>query len=134
MRGLLARDPHDPPFQRPDVGAVDRTIIHVQDAVDPQLGEQYLVEAASDAGLGPVPQTSPGCHYRAAHDLGGHVSPGDSLAHHVDDARQCHAVRYRQPSGVPMASSRPSGKKRSYALPEVIRNQVSGHGRRVCRD
>lgn len=88
------------------MGAVDRRIVHVQQACCPQLREEHLVEAGPDAGLGPVPQPSRAGHPGAPHDLGRDVAPGHPFAQHVDDAGQRDAGRYRQSPGVAMAPGR----------------------------
>lgn len=56
--------------------------------------------------------------------LAGGDQEGQRLLSVLD--RQVHSQVYRQPPRVPMAPGRPRGKRWSFAIPQVIRNQVGG--------
>lgn len=75
------------------MGAVDRAVVHLQQATLTQFGKEFSVQSGPDSGFGPVSQAAPGGHARAAHHLTGHVSPRHALAQDVDDA--CHAQLIR---------------------------------------
>lgn len=91
------------------------------------------MQARPDTRLGPVPQSAPGGHSRAAHDLTGHISPGHSLAQDVDDAGQGNPVRHRQPSGVTLPPRRPLWQQRDYSLPQFIGDKAGSHDVGACQ-
>jgi hypothetical protein len=67
------------------VRAVDRGVVHVQQACRAEFREEDGVQAGPDAGLGPVPQTPPARHPAAADRLGRHVRPGHTGGTAGDD-------------------------------------------------
>lgn len=77
--------------------------------------------------FGPVAQPAPAGHTRTAHHLDGDITPGHTLAQHVDDAGQRHPVRHPQPPWMMMPSHRPRRQQQRYALPEFIRYKISRH-------
>lgn len=107
--------------------AVDRGVVHLQQALFAQFCQQDLVQSGPYSGLGPVPQTPPGRHPAAAHPLRGDIPPAHALAQHVNDAPQSSAVIHRQPPGMPMPSRRSLREQRGYALPQIIWHKVSRH-------
>ncbi len=103
------RGPTRSPFQGPDVRAIDRAVVHVQQVSAAHLGKQSPAQSRPDARFGPVAQPTPTGHPRAADHLSGDITPGHTLAQHVDDAGQRHPVGHPQPPGVAMPTRRQGG-------------------------
>lgn len=81
----------EPPFEGPDVRAVDRCVIHVQQTRRPQLSQEHLVQLRPDARFG----SSPANVARPSH----HCSrPGQP--EHLASSRSCTA-RKRCPAAQP---------------------------------
>lgn len=132
-RDRRARARHAPPFERPEVGAVDRAVVHLQQSRHPQLDQQRLVKLGPDSGFGPVPQPTPAGDPRTTHHLAGDVAPGHTLAQDVDDAGQRNPVRDPKSPRVAVLSFRVGRRQRGYALPQLIRDKVDGHSQSLPR-
>lgn len=126
-RGRPAKVRCEPPFQGPDVRAVHRSVIHVQQARPAKLRKEDLVQAGPDAGLDPVPQAPPARHPAAADPLGRHVHPGHTRAQNVDDPAQSRTVTHRQPTWRPPTPRRTRREQRSDTIPQVIRHKIIRH-------
>lgn len=72
--------------------AVDRGVVHVQQARRAELREEDLVQTGPDVGFGPVLQAPLARHPTAADRLGRHVRPGHARAQDVDDPAQSRRV------------------------------------------
>ncbi|MBP2049890.1 hypothetical protein J2Z21_002826 [Streptomyces griseochromogenes] len=109
------------------MGPVHGTVVQLQKFRLAQLCQQGGVQAGPDASLGPVPQSAPRRHPRAAHGLGGNVAPCDTGPQHVQHARECRAVCNTQATRIAAAPFRNRRQQRSRTLPQVIRNKVRTH-------
>lgn len=107
--------------------AVDRGVIHLQQALFTQFSQENLIQAGPHSGLGPVPQTPPGSHPTAAHQLCGNIPLAHTLAHHVHDAPQNSTVIHRQPPRIPVPPRRSNRQQRGHTFPQIIRHKISRH-------
>lgn len=95
--------------------AVHGAVAQVQDAGATRLGQQGDMQARPDAGLGPVPQPTPGRHPEqptASAGTSRHATPVRSTN------RTPAAVRNTQPSGMPAAPFASGRHQRSHPLPQ----------------
>lgn len=107
--------------------AVDRAVVHLQQANLAQFDEEFRVQPGPDPSFGPVPQAARGGHARAANHTGGHIPPGHTFAQHVDNARQGNPLRHPKPAWVSVPSRGLLWQQWGYALPQVIRDKIVGH-------
>ncbi|GGW03609.1 hypothetical protein GCM10010264_18280 [Streptomyces globisporus] len=85
------------------------------------------MQAWPDAGLGPVPWTTPGCDPRATYLLTRYITPGCTRAQDEEDACQGGPVVCPASSRMLIPPLRRGWQNRSDAGPQIVGHEISDH-------